>query len=1047
MYLILVDMCQNYGVALVVLSIITSLLIRPFMALAAQSQRKEKRIQEILQPQLNNIKELYKGAERHRHIQRLYRRYAYHPVMSVRSAFGVALQIPFLMAAYYMLSDLADINGVSLWVIKDLSQSDKLIGGINILPFVMTTVNLLSAYTTHGFSSKDKIQAWGIALVFLVLLYTAPSALLIYWTCNNLWGLLHNLIGKHLELRWTKIEYTLNIHKISLQQKTMIYLSVAIAVTIGLFVPLDIYASNAKELWFDKVDVIFQGVKVALGMMFCMIGIGAIACKFKIISFYNALASAILMGVCIQSYVINYDYGRLDGNRIAWDQLQNIALYNSAAWLIIFALVVWLFKRYRIFEREKIICTMSLLLIGVQFISVSYIMGRDKSKKETQYFFADKGKLEMSAHDNVVVLILDAFDLSYLGEIQKNEPQLIEGLEGFTLYENATSVYGGTFYSIPQMLTGAEYVNEGDFASYIHSAWQKTNNYKLFQENGYDIEIYDIPQVADNNTPARNVLSGIDGIGNNTWKSFYEIVLFRSMPHVLKHNFVVYSGELQKNDTVSENKMFSESNWLFYQDLKSKGITTNRQNNCFKWYHIDGAHLPVTMTKDMEPVENPNDLPLYDQISSSFKIGMELIRQMKEKDIFDDATIVILADHGKHNAIGVSPIMLVKQPKALKQPLQVDKEPFGYDSLFEILNHRFTMDKKIRLNHDRHYYKLGAWTENSWPLTKYKVPMQANKEEEWQIAEEIAARSEKTGLYQLNDKMWLTMDGYAKGFSTSNWKERHFDGAWVGESGDIYLTLSHIPNKPVIFEADLVSAHTDQSSVVDIIVNEKKVAEWSVHGHKICRTIIPTDVLNNKDVDIRFNVHNPRKMENVYKGTTVVDGVKMKYCGLFDMKEYYSEGTLLRFTNDDSESLNYLMSGWNDPERDGIWTEGHDAKLLFLVNDIESGNIHLTVKAAPWLSHGMEKQDVDVIANGRKLGTWEVRAESEYEVDIPASVLEEKALELSFHVSNPVRVSEEDSRQIGFRLTSLKMDYQREGVLYSIQRALLWLKMKVGIAA
>jgi membrane protein insertase Oxa1/YidC/SpoIIIJ len=72
-----------------------------------------------------------------------------------------------------------------------------LAGGINVLPFVMTLINCASgAVYTKGLAFKDKIQLYGMALVFLALLYNSPAGLVLYWTLNNIFSLVKNIYLK-----------------------------------------------------------------------------------------------------------------------------------------------------------------------------------------------------------------------------------------------------------------------------------------------------------------------------------------------------------------------------------------------------------------------------------------------------------------------------------------------------------------------------------------------------------------------------------------------------------------------------------------------------------------------------------------------------------------------------------------------------------------------------------------------------------------------------------------------------------------------------------
>lgn len=176
---------HNYGISLLALSLVTSFLFVPLEKLVSKAIAREKLIQSILKPQILKIKEAYKGAEQSRALSRLYYRYAYNPILSGRSALGVLIQLPLLIGAYWMISEYEALKGIAFLGIKDLSQPDALFFGFNALPILMTVINLMTVAVSIGMQPKERIQAIVIAAVFLVLLYSAPSALLVYWTANN----------------------------------------------------------------------------------------------------------------------------------------------------------------------------------------------------------------------------------------------------------------------------------------------------------------------------------------------------------------------------------------------------------------------------------------------------------------------------------------------------------------------------------------------------------------------------------------------------------------------------------------------------------------------------------------------------------------------------------------------------------------------------------------------------------------------------------------------------------------------------------------------
>ncbi|MBR1671792.1 MAG: YidC/Oxa1 family membrane protein insertase, partial [Fretibacterium sp.] len=182
-YLALVALTRNHlGLSLILLSVVMSVLLRPFMAWAARMQDKERKIQAILTPQIAEIRRDYRGAEQHAALSALYKRYGYNPLYALRSGMGLFIQLPFLMAAYAMLSSLEILRGQAFWGVADLSRPDGLLWGVNLLPLVMTGINVLATLTARNFSRRERAQAFVIAGLFLLLLYSAPSALLIYWT-------------------------------------------------------------------------------------------------------------------------------------------------------------------------------------------------------------------------------------------------------------------------------------------------------------------------------------------------------------------------------------------------------------------------------------------------------------------------------------------------------------------------------------------------------------------------------------------------------------------------------------------------------------------------------------------------------------------------------------------------------------------------------------------------------------------------------------------------------------------------------------------------
>jgi YidC/Oxa1 family membrane protein insertase len=202
-YLFVYRVFGNPGIALLGVSLTVSVCTLPLYFAAEKYQQKERKLQRLLKPKIDKIKAVFKGDERYMMLSTYYRQNHYHPVYALRNTFGLLIQIPFFIAAYSYLSHLEMLRGASFMFIQDLGKPGGLLsvpmGGItfNILPVIMTGINIISGTLyAKDLGTKDKILLYGMALIFLVLLYNSPAGLVLYWIMNNIFSLGKNILQR-----------------------------------------------------------------------------------------------------------------------------------------------------------------------------------------------------------------------------------------------------------------------------------------------------------------------------------------------------------------------------------------------------------------------------------------------------------------------------------------------------------------------------------------------------------------------------------------------------------------------------------------------------------------------------------------------------------------------------------------------------------------------------------------------------------------------------------------------------------------------------------
>lgn len=211
-FALLFSITNSYGLAILLISVLISLILMPFYHITNILENREKAIRLKLQPYILKINKIKDAHIKHKSISKLYRSYGYSPIKSLRSLSSLIIQIPFFIVAYRVLSRILATNlynaDLSFLFIKNLGSQDALLGGVNLLPVLMTYINIISVMLMTPFK-KERKQSYVIAVFFLVLLYMSPAGLVLYWTSNNFINLLRYLFIYLKEKNFRSVKYKL----------------------------------------------------------------------------------------------------------------------------------------------------------------------------------------------------------------------------------------------------------------------------------------------------------------------------------------------------------------------------------------------------------------------------------------------------------------------------------------------------------------------------------------------------------------------------------------------------------------------------------------------------------------------------------------------------------------------------------------------------------------------------------------------------------------------------------------------------------------------
>jgi YidC/Oxa1 family membrane protein insertase len=169
----------NWGVAIILLTVMIKLVFFPLSAASYKSMAKMK----LVTPRLTKLREMY-GNDRQKMNQAMMELYKTEKINPLGGCFPILVQIPVFIALYWVLLAAIELRHAPfiLWI-KDLSALDP----YYVLPILMTCTMILQ--TRMNPVPPDPVQARVMQFmpyVFSIFFFFFPAGLVLYWLVNNI---------------------------------------------------------------------------------------------------------------------------------------------------------------------------------------------------------------------------------------------------------------------------------------------------------------------------------------------------------------------------------------------------------------------------------------------------------------------------------------------------------------------------------------------------------------------------------------------------------------------------------------------------------------------------------------------------------------------------------------------------------------------------------------------------------------------------------------------------------------------------------------------
>ena len=459
-----------------------------------------------------------------------------------------------------------------------------------------------------------------------------------------------------------------------------------------IYVPVQVYIANELDFSFDVYDVLHYSPLFALVVFLLLMGILALTHSLgeRLHSVVLSLVVAGFFVLLFHGVFLTKDLPLLDGTDIDWTKFQTQKLISR----VITAGCVIVLLAASLFTGRKFLPFASYTgVFGFLFLLVSLVLScvsnpSAMQPRNTTVMTAD-GAFDMSEDQNFIIFLLDGMEEDWFETVLEEYPEYRDTLADFTSFTDTMCMYPYTTRSIPYILFGKLYDNSLNYSYYLRDAIDESPFFQKLREENYDQRVYfeylyltEIPNSVFQNF--KNVETFNEPI--KFCKMLLKLSGLQYLPYDLKP-FCVLTPENIYFDSLKANKGETIDYYSFNnKDLYNRILDTEipkSEKNCFRFYYAQGPHTPWLYDEDLNEVENGTYIQA---IRGSLTLVDTWLQKLKDKGVYDNTVIVILADHGyvpsdPESDIGKQhPFMIIKG-KDEHHPFAENNAPISHEDL------------------------------------------------------------------------------------------------------------------------------------------------------------------------------------------------------------------------------------------------------------------------------------------------------------------------------------------------------------------------------
>lgn len=458
--------------------------------------------------------------------------------------------------------------------------------------------------------------------------------------------------------------------------------ALACACAYCVFIPLVTYFQNINEFAFTHISLLkamtpyFVGVFVAVIVLdICLGRIVPSELTFLFgrrvnVSIVQVMLLCMLIGLVCEGIILSYRLPELTWSDGMFSSRTRI-FASTTGWAAGVAIVLW---KWRFIARRFSVCA------GIPFVMFVAILGDAmlNSEEKASIKASNQDVLERAAfhsRNNIILIMADALPTHAVEEVVKNNKNIAKKLNGFTLFSNNLGPGKQTAWAVPAILQGQSFLGESAEEFFDNVFYARDSLPNRFFSRGYNVYMTSIlPRYVAMYSDGVSIAADSSSIPARIDVITYMELGFRFIPYMVKNRIGRYLWSHLITGTMSDDSVNAARNVDGFKKFRALTAKLSAKSNrpTVHWHHYAGAHHPYIYDRDGK--KNPEELYTTKEgliRTSEFilKNFIAFLDELRKRGMYDEATIVLHADHGEYHPVRYAsltsfntPVLMIKPP-------------------------------------------------------------------------------------------------------------------------------------------------------------------------------------------------------------------------------------------------------------------------------------------------------------------------------------------------------------------------------------------------